>query len=280
MAPLLVVGSLVLLLVLLVYAGLPVLIHQTLKQPAQPQVLPFPLDHPGLPKEVACQFQTVIDQLRPAGFEPVTGLALPNALSTVKRIVLVLVNRPAKDSAYAMVTYGGTAAAAETAASAPPPIRSFCVEIVSRFRLGPVLHTANGTSDISVFAPRPRHTINRFPQVEDAGRLYVLHQALVARSGLRDKAFRLDEEFHGDAAAAAAAFMVEELEDQVGTGYMYLSPEEKIYRPTWKGAFLMTWKLLWPVKGMRRAARERKARQLLAELEGLGGQANLHPTAR
>jgi hypothetical protein len=263
----LVLGTLVLLVVLLVYVGLPVLIRLSLKQSAQPQAIPFPLDHPDLPKEVGHRFQTVVDQLRPAGFEPVTGLALPNPGSSARAIVLVLVNRPARDSAYATVTYAGTAAAAGTDGSAPPPVRTFCVEIVSRFRSGPVLHTANGTSELSVFAPRPMHTMNRFPQVQDAGQLYRLHQALVARSGLYDKVFRLDEEFHGDAAAAVAAFMTEELEDQVGTGYMYLSAAEKLYRPTWKGAFLMTWKLLWPIKAVRHAARDRRARRLLAELE-------------
>ena len=55
----LVLGTLVLLVVLLVYVGLPVLIRLSLKQSAQPQAIPFPLDHPDLPKEVGHRFQTV-----------------------------------------------------------------------------------------------------------------------------------------------------------------------------------------------------------------------------
>ena len=38
---------------------------------------------------------------------------------------------------------------------------------------------------------------------------------------------------------------------QIDTGYMYLSPHERLYRPTWKGAFLMTWGQLWPFKAIR-----------------------------
>jgi hypothetical protein len=36
------------------------------------------------------------------------------------------------------------------------------------------------------------------------------------------------------------------------------------------GAFLMTWKLLWPVTAIRRAALEQAACQLMAELEAEG----------
>jgi hypothetical protein len=83
----------------------------------------------------------------------------------------------------------------------------------------------------------------------------------------RRKVFRLEVEFRGDAAASAAATMVEELEDAARAGYMALSPDGETYRPTWKGAFLMTWKQLWPAKGILRAARDRTARRLIAELE-------------
>jgi hypothetical protein len=104
--------------------------------------------------------------------------------------------------------------------------------------------------------------------VQDAARLYRLHRALVARSGSGRKVFRLDEEFGGDAAACVAATMVEELEDAARDGYMALSPDGDTYRLTWAGAFLMTWKQLWPVKGILRAARDRRARRLMVELEG------------
>jgi hypothetical protein len=268
--PLLTVGAIVLLIALLVYAGLPAIIHMTLKQPAEPQLIPFPLDHPNLPREVAQAFQTVIDQLRPAGFEPVTGLALPNQPSSVRSIMLFLVNREARDYGYATMTYAGTAAAEDTETPAAPPRGVFCVEIVSHFRYVTRLRTNNSGSDLGAVCPRGMRTTSQFPEVKDAGRLYRLHQALAARTGLRDRVFRLDEEFHGDAAAAVGAFMVEAFAETVGPGYMYVSPVDRTYRPTWKGAFLMTWKMMWPMKVIRRAARDRKARRLLAELEGQG----------
>jgi hypothetical protein len=268
--PLLALGLIVLFIGLLVYGGFPVIIHWVVKQPAQPQLIPFPLDHPGLPPEVAQKFQTVIDQVRPAGFEPITGLALPNPMSSVKSIVLFLVNRQTKDYAYATGTYAGTTADADAETPAASSLQAFWVEFVSHFRYGPRLRTNNSASDLGAVCPRGKQPTSQFPEVEDAGRLYRLHQALVARSGMRDKVFRLDEEFQGNAVAAVGAFMVEAFAETVGPGYMYLSPGDRAYRPTWKGAFLMTWKLMWPMTAIRRAARNRTARRLLAELDGQG----------
>lgn len=39
-----------------------------------------------------------------------------------------------------------------------------------------------------------------------------------------------------------------------------------VYRPTWRGAFLMSWRLLWPVKPIVRVLRKRRAARLLSEL--------------
>jgi hypothetical protein len=277
MVPLLVVGTLLLLIVLVVYVGLPAFVRLTLKQPAQPQLIPFALDHASLPKEAALKFQTVTDQLRPAGFEPVTGLAIPNQPSNVRSIVLFLVNRRALDYGYATMMYSGDSEAANAEKPAAQPRGDFSVEFVSHFRYGVRLRTNNSNTDLRAVSPRGNQPPSQFPMVMNAGRLYRLHQGLVARSGMRDKVFRLDDEFHGDAVAAVATFMVEAFAEGVGPGYMYLSAADKTFRPTWKGAFLMTWKLMWPMTTIRRAAREREARRLLAELEGLRGGSTRQP---
>ncbi len=245
-----------LLVLLLPSVGGPLLIRWTMKHAAEPRLIPFPLDHPSLPPEVARDFQTVTDALRPDGFEPVAGLALSNQVPRVKAIVLLLANRPARALVAGMAVFGENAAG--------PPRRVFSVEFVTRFRDGTAVSTSN-SSEPTVFAPRPRRTTGRFPVFRDASRLYRLHQELVARAGGGQKVLRLDEEFGGDARATLAASMIEELEDQVQTGYLYLSPREKLYRPTCKGALLMTWKLLWPFKTIQRRRVARTARRLMTE---------------
>jgi hypothetical protein len=257
LSPLVYILAAGLLVLLAPYVVGPLLIHRTLKLAAEPRLIPFALDHPSLPREVARDFQTVTDQLRPVGFEPVAAFALPEQTPKVRAILLLLANRQARDLALASANY------AEKPTG--PPQRIFYVEFVSRFRDGTVVHSNNSPQQ-GVFGPRPTHTAGRFSMVKEADRLYRLHQALVDRHPGGIKVFRLDEEFAGDAQTTVATSLVEEMEAQLETGYLYLSPEERAYRPTWKGACLMTWKLVWPVKAIRRLRQEREAARLLTEL--------------
>jgi hypothetical protein len=48
----------------------------------------------------------------------------------------------------------------------------------------------------------------------------------------------------------------------VGAGYYEADEERGLVRPTWKGAVLITWRLLWPVKPLYRAVRRRATHQL------------------
>ena len=79
-------------------------------------------------------------------------------------------------------------------------------------------------------------------------------------------ALRLDEEFRGDAIAYLQSDMIEELERAVGFHYLRLDARAGIYRPTLKGAFLMTWREMWPIKAIRLVQQARRERQLLTEL--------------
>ena len=49
-----------------------------------------------------------------------------------------------------------------------------------------------------------------------------------------------------------------------------LDSRNDVFRPTWKGAFLMCWGLLPPFKQMREAKRDRQEKQLLQELRAEG----------
>jgi hypothetical protein len=60
--------------------------------------------------------------------------------------------------------------------------------------------------------------------------------------------------------------MLKEFETQVATGYLFPDPDGACYRPTWKGAVLMTWRLCWPVSAIVRSARKRATASLLKTL--------------
>ena len=56
-----------------------------------------------------------------------------------------------------------------------------------------------------------------------------------------------------------------QIHGQTVIGFFYLDSRQEFYRLTWKGTFLTTWKLLWPIKQIRRAMMRRQNRRLLAE---------------
>jgi hypothetical protein len=53
----------------------------------------------------------------------------------------------------------------------------------------------------------------------------------------------------------------------MSAGYYSLDPAAGVLRPTWNGAALVTWRLLWPVKPLYRAWRRRATRRLLDRLD-------------
>ena len=52
----------------------------------------------------------------------------------------------------------------------------------------------------------------------------------------------------------------------VATGYYRLDEECRVYRPTLKGAILITWRLLWPIKPLFRAWRRHQTTRLMNRL--------------
>jgi hypothetical protein len=246
------------------WAG-PLLIKFTLVQSAEPEFEPLSLQSRSLPRMVVDHFHEVTAELEPLGFEVVEALAMPYQVRNVKAMLLLFSHAKNKDAALASAIYAEHWP--EQAPVAGRALKTFYVEFISRFRDGALFQTQN-SDQLSAFAPVAGRTTFRLPMVEEPARLYRLHQALVERErNSSGKILRVEEEFKGDAAAYLAAGVVEELEGQVETGYFYRAPDGSSYRPTWKGVFIMTWQELWPFKAIRRARRDRKARQLLAELE-------------
>ena len=76
----------------------------------------------------------------------------------------------------------------------------------------------------------------------------------------------METEYGGNALRYVAKAVLEEtFRDQVGTGY--LAEESTGFRPSVKGAWIMAWQELWPIKSIRRQRERRRAERLLAELE-------------
>jgi hypothetical protein len=237
----------------------PVLIRVWLRQSAKPQLDPFDVDDPGLPKLVAQYFAETTEALRPLGFEVRGGVSMPNQVPRVRALLVLLTNRAAREAALVTTMFA--------IQKDGPGLATAYVEVITRFRDGTLVQT-NDSEVLGSFPPRPATTTTQFPNLDDPAQLVRLHRALVERHGSDSpRVLRVDEEFGGDPVTYLKASLAEELEGQLTTGYLHHPDGSEFFRPTWKGAFLMTWGQLWPIKGIRAARRARKARQLLAELE-------------
>jgi hypothetical protein len=171
----------------------------------------------------------------------------------------MLVHRQNKDAAFATAAYAQTPQGTH--------LQTAHLEITTRFRDGALVSTTN-RSMIGAFPPRPRQTKTQASMVPEGDRLYRLHEFVLKDiPSSAGKILRLDEEFGGDLVAYMRCSMLEELQDATAAGYMYRSPVEAVYRATWKGAFLMTWSQLWPLKAIKRAQLQRSAWRVLKLLQ-------------
>ena len=251
-------GGLVLCVLLVPYVLGPILVYFTLRFRMPPTVVAVdPRVHP-LPAEARNYLSEAYRELTADGFDLVGTMFLPDLVPNVKTLFAIYANRTASDMAMSaiIVAQGGLSGELKTS----------YVEFVRRYDDGVVVQT-NNSAELGSFKRMPGEFTTKFWQIRDIRRLYRLHQRLSDRFRQRGQpTFRMDAEFRGDAVQYIAKAVLEEtFRDQVGTGYLSEGPSG--FRPTIKGAWIMAWQELWPVKALRRWREKRHAERLLVELE-------------
>jgi hypothetical protein len=131
----------------------------------------------------------------------------------------------------------------------------------TRFEDGTEVATANNQITVGL-PPLPETTAVWLPEVGDTRQLYRVHQQVRDSLGRSKKRLSVGP----DPVAFLTAGRDRIRAHHVATGYYYLDELHGVYRPTWKGAVLMTWRLIWPLRPLYRAWRRRPTRQLLREL--------------
>lgn len=131
--------------------------------------------------------------------------------------------------------------------------------IQTEYRDGTLFTTAHTKSPFVIPAARVRPGSLAFPQVSDPRRLCEIHRARADPDGRSDLGI-------DDPIAYMRWSMAQEHAFLIARGYYRLDPSGTRLRPTWKGACLMTWRLLWPWKPILLAARRRKAARVLRDL--------------
>ena len=228
----------------------PVLVYRRQRQNPRPSLVPFDAAQHQLPQTLAAAMQQNAASLEQSGFTKVADLFRIDR-STRMRVIL-------------LDTPGGDLGLVLGVLPIVRPERGVCtVELVARFE-GDRSLTVQNTPIPGAFARVPGRDKERFRSVRDPARLYRIYQALLVRRYGATR--RAPPDHREDPAGFLAAAMARELRQQVDTGYFRLDSTADTYRPTWKGAWLMCWKLMQPFRDVREWRSDRRASALLREL--------------
>lgn len=230
----------------------PLFIWVLLGEDAQPRFDVFDSSRHSAPHEVTAFFRENIAALTAEGFKHVGDMIRQRGMMTTRVAILQ----------HADGATGTVVVVSSTQGNASP-----MVEFTAEFTGGRVFDVSN-TGLPPSFAVRPGHETYRLPEVRDPLRLYRIFRVLLRR---RFGAATLRQR---DIAADPARFLADlydtEHQWQVEAGYYRFDKGASRFRPTLKGAYLMSWKQMPPFGQLRKAAMRRRARAVLQEI-GMAG---------
>src|SRR5690606_2251244 len=220
----------------------PVLIRMTQTMRRTPTIVTYDADTEPAPEWAQRFLDASESALWGCGFEALHHIVLPDLLPNVQSIFVLMTRPESNDAAIAVTMFG---------AGTQQTLRKFHVEFATDYADGFELCT-NNTGEESVFKRLPHKQILQFDFVSDPVRLWDIHQRSMQEFGHGPKQPVPDRSQAIDRFRAA---LVKEFIDQVEVGWLWVDEGHDVFRPTWKGACLMVWKLCWPVGALRRQAR-------------------------
>jgi hypothetical protein len=149
------------------------------------------------------------------------------------------------------------------AATGPVRLVSTVLNFKTEFTDGTSLITANSQLPNVFPTVRRREGSMSFPWITEPRDLYEIHEASVAHYAPDGIPIELEIE---DPAEFLRSSSRRELAEFVEIGYHRHDERRRVYRLTWMGAFLIAWKLTWPIKPIRQWIRRRGADRILREL--------------
>ena len=205
-----------------------------------------------LPPDVLAFMDRSVWELQALGFSPAALVREVGAVPDVTIYVVMLYNPTTYDRC----------AAAVTRSDGVVNLSTPTVTFETKFEDGTTIETGN-FADAGVFPADPKVRRLNIPNLNNVPLQCEIHQrrrakyAPAARAWLPPQGRELEMQIQEEA---------QEKERVRAAGYYYLDAAAGKYRTTWKGAYLMTWKLLIPVSMIRRQAKRMRARRELSEL--------------
>jgi hypothetical protein len=220
---------------------------------ADPTHEPIDPRGPDVPSEVAATTTSAVEGLAPLGFSVKYAYRTRDLIRNGTAYAVLFENESGDVAKLIVSEVSGAARQV-----------SIVLVYTSEFADGTEIHTTNSRSPSLYPPPSPPAQVFTLPQANGAASLYAIHRALVARFG--GDGPRLDH-LRGGLVGYLRRTKEQSHKRMIATGYYYLDETGRLLRPTWKGATLMAWKLLWPIKQIRGARRRHRAERLLQSLD-------------
>lgn len=236
---------------LLPFVAAPIFVRFQSTHPTTPQFEPTSLAQ--LPPDVAESFNRFIHTMNADGF---IFLGYFRQLAYMKGVgfYLALLKNPATgEMVYIIEMFAKKGLAS---------VRQSHFEFCSEFSNGVEITTNNGQQP-RIHKSTPEMQLFMFPEVNNPRLLYQLHRRLCDRFAPGAQNVMPAD---GAEAFILSYGTVKDIRRQAEYGLYYLDEKAGVFRPTWKGAYLMTWKLAWPVGPMRKAAMRRSSRATMKSL--------------
>ena len=238
-------------MVSLYYIGGPLLVKQTMWIKRYNQLIPMSLE--SLPLDVQPFFIQTGNGLLNLGFKPVKYFYNQGQTTHCNSHYSLWVNEASKD----IVVIADILADNGISKQRVPYI-----EFVTDFTDGSDINT-NNSSQPSVFPKLPNKETFSLPDIYDPYTLYFIHNNMVQRYG-KDKIKILPQQEQYEFYLHKSN--LDALEQREKIGYLYLDRKEDKYRPTLLGAYLMSWRIIWPINKIQLALMKKEAKVLVNQI--------------
>ena len=226
----------------------PVLVYSRNRQQVHPTFHEFNPQQP--PMQLPQDYFDNIEEMKRLGFALISHLYQDNQTPGVHSCITLFTNR--NEFTGAIVVYMCTENLAPLS----------YVEFSTEFDDGSEINT-NNIENPGVFANIPAKLEYAVPHVKKVMDLYHIHQGLLLANS---KTSRRKLPVPGQEVNDLCTGMSRDLERQADRGYFRPDPTTDKYRPTIKGALLMTWKLAWPVGQIRKHLRYLNGKRIVGDL--------------
>ncbi|BCM91813.1 hypothetical protein IAD21_03689 [Abditibacteriota bacterium] len=235
-----------------IYFGTPLLIKFGEGMNANPTLMP--VDPAQWPTSVAQTMSRVEHDLYAMGFSIVARFRMSNAANNTDTILTMLVNYKSGDKAMITAIWGN--------ANGVWTLGTHYTEFSTRFEDGHCFDTMNSKT-LGSFQRGPMDIKTQVPQLKEAADLWALHRFVMRKHNPAGRKIVYDMK---DAETYLRRIWREGFQEQAKFGRF--TEKGSRFQPTWKGAYLMTWALMWPMKWIRESQMNTRAQAIIREWRG------------